>query len=246
MSRQTKRRSTPTWVVPVAIVTVAVLLIVLVVALGRESKTPEDDHDISVSAPDAPTEVQGPEQQDFSAAERRDAADLMAVGRVDAPVVLVVFSDYQCPFCAQWSQETLPLMMEQVEAGDLRVEWRDVNVFGAASERAARASFAAAQQDAFWEYHDALFAGGEIRSERALGDQALSDLAEDLGLDVEQFIHDFESEQTAAEIADNAQLGLDLGAYSTPAFILGGQPIVGAQPSDVFVDAFDQALAAAE
>lgn len=246
MSRQTKHRSTPPWAVPVAIITAAVLLIALVVALGRQSEAPEVDHGIPGSAPDTPTEVQGPEQQDLSTVERRDDADLMAVGRVDAPVVLVVFSDYQCPFCAQWSQETLPLMFEQVESGDLRVEWRDVNVFGAASERAARASLAAAQQDAFWEYHDALFAEGEIRSERALSEQALTALAEDLGLDVEQFTHDIESEQTAAEIADNAQLGLDIGAYSTPAFILGGQPIVGAQPSDVFLDAFDQALAAAE
>ncbi|GAB2477095.1 hypothetical protein GCM10027063_17750 [Promicromonospora xylanilytica] len=132
-----------------------------------------------------------------------------------------------------------------VEAGDLRVEWRDVNVFGPASERAARASYAAALQGTFWEYHDALFAGGEKRAEAELSDEALTALAGDLGLDVEQFGTDLESSAAATQIDRNAQLGLDLGAFSTPVFLMGGEPLVGAQPSHVFVDAFERALAAA-
>lgn len=192
-----------------------------------------------------PTQVQGPPQIDLTAVARRDPGDLLAAGPVTAPVTLVVFSDYQCPFCAKWSAETLPLMMESVAAGDLRIEWRDVNVFGAASERAATAAYAAAKQDAFWQYHDALFAGGAIRSGGQLTPEALTALAVDLGLDAEQFAADFASEDTAKQIAANAQQGLDLGAYSTPAFILGGQPIVGAQPSQVFQDALAAALAAA-
>jgi protein-disulfide isomerase len=165
---------------------------------------------------------------------------------VDAPVVLVVFSDYQCPFCAQWSEETLPLLMERVEAGELRIEFRDVNVFGPDSERAARAAYAAAEQDSFQEYHDALFAGGEHRSAEELTDESLVELAGELGLDTAQVATDMNSEETTAQVAENEKLGLDLGAYTTPAFVLGGQPIVGAQPSQVFLDAFDEALAEAE
>lgn len=165
---------------------------------------------------------------------------------MDAPVTLVVFSDYQCPFCAKWSHDTLPLMMEYVEAGDLRIEWRDVNVFGPASERAARASYAAALQGAFWEYHDALYAGGEKRSEADLSEDALITLAGELGLDTERFVTEMNADSTASQIGENEQLGLDLGAYSTPVFLMGGQPLVGAQPSEVFVDAFDQALATAQ
>jgi len=194
---------------------------------------------------DTPTDVVQPEQPDFSAAERRDPDDLLAAGPVDAPVVLVVFSDYQCPYCGKWSAATLPAMLELAEQGDLRIEWRDVNVFGDASMRAARASYAAALQGSFWEYHDALFPGGEKRPASDLDDDRLIALAGELGLDPQRFALDYASAETAAAIAENAQLGLDVGAYSTPAFLMGGVPIVGAQPTELFVQAFESALAAA-
>lgn len=235
-----------TWVVPVVLVGVAALLVATVImsALGGTGSTGAAGPSAPVES--APTQVEGPEQMDLSEAERHDPDDLLAAGPVDAPVTLVVFSDYQCPFCARWSDETLPLMMEHVETGDLRIEWRDVNVFGPASERAARASYAAALQGEFWEYHDALLEDGHKRSEAQLSEEALTDLAGELGLDTGRFTTDMTSEETAGQITENEQLGLGLGAYSTPTFLLGGQPIVGAQPSQVFLDSLDQALAAAE
>lgn len=157
-----------------------------------------------------------------------------------------MFSDYQCPFCARWSAQTLPAMMEHIDAGNLRIEWREINVFGPASERAARASYAAAVQGALWEYRDALFADGETRSEGELSEESLIALAGELGPDPEQFTADLAAEETAQVIATNQQFGFDLGATSTPVFILGGQPIVGAQPTEVFEDAFQTALDAAE
>ncbi|HLR94172.1 MAG TPA: thioredoxin domain-containing protein [Jiangellaceae bacterium] len=245
MGAQTGQTSKRTWVMPVAILTLAALLIALVVVLVRGQQEQEAAGESSPD--DGPAaEVEVSEQPDLTSAERRDPDDLLAAGPVEAPVTLVVFSDYQCPYCAQWSDETLPLMMERVEAGDLRIEWRDVNIYGAPSERAARASYAAALQGSFWEYHDALFENGEKRSEAELDGEALVALAGELGLDTEQFTADMDAEPTQAQITENAKLGLDLGAHSTPAFVMGGQPMVGAQPSQVFVDAFEQALAAAE
>lgn len=246
MPRTPEDRHGRPWVVPTVVIAAAALLIGFVVGFNRVSGNPADPSAATPSAAAGPTEVQGPVQPDLTEVERRDESDLLAAGPVDAPVALVVFSDYQCPFCARWSEETLPLMMEQAEAGDLRIEWRDVNVFGDASDRAARASYAAAEQGAFWDYHDALFPDGEPLSQSELRDDALVSLAEELGLDRERFASDLTSEETTRQIAENRQLGLDLGAYSTPAFILGGQPIVGAQPTQVFVDALDSALAAAK
>lgn len=244
MGVQTSRAARRAWAVPALILAGATLLVVLAIALAQRGNEPGRGGaaDPPVSGP---TQVEDHERPDLTTAERRDPDDLLVAGPVDAPVTLVVFSDYQCPFCAKWSYETLPLMMEHVEAGDLRVEWRDVNVFGAASERAARASYAAAAQGAFWDYHDALFAGGEKRSEADLSDDALAALAGELGLDVQRFTADMQSPAIAEQIAANARLGLDLGAYSTPVFLMGGEPLVGAQPSEVFLDAFDRALDAA-
>ena len=245
MPIESRRRPRPSWLVPVSVLAVAAVLIAIIVATSRGGDSPASPPGASASAPGAPTEIQGPQMPDVSQAERRDESDLLAAGPVDAPVVLVVFSDYQCRFCARWSAETLPVLMEHVEAGDLRIEWRDVNIYGPASERAARASYAAARQGAFWEYHDALFAGGELRSESELSDDGLLALAADLGLDTTTFAADMTAEETVQQIAANQQLGIDLGAYSTPMFLMGGQPLVGAQPTQVFLDAFESALAAA-
>ena len=116
-------------------------------------------------------------------------------------------------------------------------------MFGPESEQASKAAYAAALQDAFWEYHDELFADGDIRDPAELSEEALVELAAELGLDTEQFTTDMQSDQVAEQVLINQQLGTDLGAYSTPSFIVDGQPMVGAQPTDVFVNAVDEALA---
>lgn len=249
MSSSTARRPAITWAVPVAILVLLVLAIVLVINLNKNPDTPATGAEATATAPAddpseaAPTEVQGAVEPDLTDLERRDEGDPLTAGPVDAPVALVVFSDYQCPFCAQWNHDTLPVLMERAEAGELRIEWRDVNVFGEDSVRAAKAAYAAALQDSYWEYHRALYPEGETRDD--LSEDALVTLAGELGLDTEQFAADMTSEETETEINANATLGMDVGAYSTPAFILGGQPIVGAQPTQVFVDAFESALSQA-
>jgi protein-disulfide isomerase len=135
-------------------------------------------------------------------------------------------------------------MMEYVDDGELRIEWRDVNVYGRDSERAARAAYAAALQDRFWDYHHALYPAGAIRSTAGLTEDSLVETAQQLNLDVPQFRSAMNDDATVAAVTRNQELGIGLGAFSTPFFVMGGQPIVGAQPTEVFVDAFEQALAA--
>lgn len=228
-----------TWAVPAAIVVVAALLITLVLTQGTGSTSAESEESASPAATaDSP-------QQDLTDIERRDSKDLQAAGPVDAPVALVVYSDYQCPYCARWNSETLPAMRKYVRSGDLRIEWRDVNVYGPESERASRAAHAAARQGKYWEYHDALFRGGKHRRKSALSDKALTGLAKQTGLDLRKFARDMDSGSTRREVQRNAREGAELGVSSTPAFILGGEPILGAQPTDVFVKQLKKSLAAA-
>ncbi|WP_454293393.1 DsbA family protein [Salana multivorans] len=247
------------WLVPGVVVLVVVVLVAVVLALREDPNRAADDGAAAAVAqpdtpvepppgapPGAPTRIEGPPEIDLATVERRDAEDVLALGPVDAPVTLVVFSDYQCTYCARWSEDTFPVVLEYVAAGDLRVEWRDVNIFGEDSERAARAAYAAALQGAFVEYHDALFPGGEPRPPTQLTDAALSDLAGELGLDTARFDADVASPETVAEVTRNAELGVELGTFSTPSFLVGGEPIVGAQPTEVFVTAIDAALAASQ
>lgn len=248
MTQQTTRRR-PAWLLPV-IVGVVALLGIAIAYFVISSSGSDDEATTSNSAEDSGVvdivEPEGSEQIDLSHVERRAEDDPLAIGAVDAPVTMVVFSDYQCPFCASWSHDTFPEMMDYVEDDHLRVEWRDLNVFGPESERASKAAYAAALQDSFWDYHDELFAGGDIREPSALSEDALVDLAADLDLDTDQFTEDMHSEDVAQQISENQQLGMDLGAYSTPAFVVGGEPLLGAQPSPVFVEAVDDALESAE
>ena len=155
------------WAVPLGIVIAAAALIIGVLwTQQRPSEPPAQGGASSSSSAEAPAAVENPESvaaPDLSSEEGRDPDDLLAEGPATAPVVLVVFSDYQCPYCAKWSDETLPELREYVDRGELRVEYRDVNIYGEDSERAARASLAAAMQGKHAEYHARLFADGEIR-----------------------------------------------------------------------------------
>ena len=234
MSTATPRRFNAGTIIPLA----AFLLIALVILgayLAQRSTAEQGDG----ATP----------QQEAAAAltqyERRDSQDPLTAGPVDAPVGLVVFSDYQCPYCAQWNAQTLPTLMRHAEQGELRIEWRDLNIFGEASATASRAAYAAALQDNYWEYHDALYPDGKIRPESELTEEALISLAASLGLDTERFAADLVAPATLTAIDRNQQLGLDLGAASTPVFLLGGVPISGAQPTEVFLQTFERALAQA-
>ena len=238
------------WLAPLVILAVVAALIAAALWMGGDDDAEQAAGTAATGEPtEQPGAVEHPDQvaqPDLSEEEARDPDDLLAEGPVDAPVVLVMFSDFQCPYCAQWSHETLPVLREYVERGELRIEYRDVNIYGEESERAARAVLAAAKQDRFQEYHDALFSGGEIRSPQELDEESLVDLAGELGLDTEQFTADLNSEEVAATIDANAQQGIELGAMSTPAFLLDGTPMAGAQPTEVFTDALDTALAEKE
>lgn len=244
---QQSTRSKPPWLLPV-IIGVAALVVIAAAYFLFFGSGSSNDSDVANNPEGEGGGVvdvvpQGEADQiDLSHVERRDSEDPLSIGTVDAPVTMVMFSDYQCPFCASWMDETLPVMMDYVDDEQLRIEFRDLNVFGPESERASHAAYAAALQDSYMEYHQALLADGEIRQPAELSEEALLDLAAELGLDTDQFLEDMHSEAVQEQILENQRLGTDLGAYSTPSFIVGGQPMVGAQPTDVFVDAVDQAL----
>lgn len=241
-------------ILPIIVIVVAAALTAFVIWQSTaEDSTEETPNSTEQTETESAADSEGPvtvpkdgvepEQPDMSDMERRDPEDQLAVGPEDAPVAIVIFTDFQCPFCATWHDQTLPTMMDYVESGDLRIEWRDVNVFGEASERAARAAYAAALQDEFLNYHELLFPDGETLSESQLSQEALTALADQAGLDTARFEEDMNSAEVAEQINANAEEGLAIGAYSTPTFIVAGKPIVGAQPTDVFATAVDDELA---
>ena len=225
-------------VVPVLLLLVVVAVVAgLLVGRGNDeepSAAPTASASATASAtagPEPATEATAPDLT------RRTEDDAMALGPVDAPVGIVVYSDYSCPYCQRWAQETLPTLAAYAEDGDVRLESRDVAILGEDSERAAVAAAAAARQGAYWEYHDLLMSDLEARSE-----EDLVAFAEQAGLDVEQFRADLTDPEVLAVVDQNMQEAQAVGLQSTPSFIVAGTPVVGAQPTDVFVEIIEAEL----
>ncbi|MFV8167276.1 DsbA family protein [Mycobacterium sp. 134] len=180
-----------------------------------------------------------------SPVERRQAGDPLALGAPDAPVALVVFSDYRCPFCAKFSRDIEPeLVNRYVDGGRLRIEWRDFPIFGPQSMSAARAGRAAAEQGKFWEFNSAVYAAAPERSKADLTDAVLIDFARQAGVpDIDKFTAAMRGDTFDAAINSDLARGTAIGVPSTPAFLINDVPMLGAQPTEDFVRAIDGALA---
>ncbi|MFD6228898.1 DsbA family protein [Streptomyces sp. NPDC060232] len=182
----------------------------------------------------------------LQALARREAGDKLAVGRADAPVVLIEYSDFKCGYCGKFARDTEPeLVKKYVENGTLRIEWRNFPIFGAESEAAARAAWAAGQQDRFATFHSAAYADGS--KEKGFAEPRLLELAREAGVpDLDRFKADMAGEQAAAALKKDQEEGYRIGVTSTPSFLVNGKPIAGAQPLGAFATAIAQAEAAAK
>ncbi|MFF1462160.1 DsbA family protein [Streptomyces sp. NPDC058330] len=174
---------------------------------------------------------------------RRDAADKLAQGRTDAPVVLIEYADFKCGYCGKFARDTEPELVEKyVQDGTLRIEWRNFPIFGKESEAAARASWAAGQQGRFWEFHRAAYADGA--KEKGFGEDRLRALAHEAGVeDLDRFARDTESTAATDAVARDQEQAYGIGATSTPSFLINGRPVAGAQPLSVFTRAIEAAAA---
>ena len=179
---------------------------------------------------------------------RRDADDVTALGDVDAPVVLIEYADYRCPYCATFSRESFPkLKKKYIDTGKLRLEWRDFPVFGEQSMKGAVAARAAGEQGHYWDYHDAMYEDAPERGHLKITDEKIMDWAKEVGVeDMEQFEKDLDDPGLRKKVeADGQEAATQVKATGTPTFVIGDQRVVGAQPLDVFTDLIDEELAAA-
>ncbi|CAL9485346.1 DsbA family protein [Streptomyces sp. NPDC095602] len=231
-------------------------------AFGSYTATKPAERDATEAAPAAPASAPasaapsdpaaaapGGQEGLYAEAEklaRRDAKDALAAGRADAPVVLIEYADFQCGYCGKFARDTEPALMEKyVEAGVLRIEWRNFPIFGEESERVARAAWAAGQQGRFWEFHRAAYA--EDAKEKGFGKDRLTVLAREAGVkDIARFARDLDGAAARQAVKRDQDEGFALGVASTPSFLVNGRPLSGAQPLETFTAAIDEAAAKAK
>ncbi|WP_149564213.1 DsbA family protein [Streptomyces cacaoi] len=178
---------------------------------------------------------------------RRDGDDPYARGDKDAPVVMIEYADFGCSFCGKFARDTEPkLEKKYIDKGLLRVEWRNFPVFGKGSERAALAGIAAGRQGRFWEFYRTVYAD-KGNEKNAFTDDHLHEIAEQAGVkDLDRFDRDRASDDAKKLLDKDRNEAYGLGASATPAFLVNGEPIAGAQPDEVFTDAIERAAAAAK
>ena len=160
------------------------------------------------------------------------------MGSASAPITIVEYGDYQCTYCYRFHQNTLPQLLEYVEAGRASIVFQDFPLNGEDSVLAAQASRCAADQGLYWRYHDLLYDnwGGERTGWVTRG--ALGSFASEAGADAALFESCMDEGRHRAAVLESYERGGAMGIDATPSFLIfDGQSVVkvrGNQPAEVF------------
>jgi protein-disulfide isomerase len=198
-------------------------------------------------SPQQPQAPQPPQrQEDPNAVYRVPVGHSPVRGHNDALVTMVVFSDFQCPFCGR--VETTLNTLAQRYGNDLRIVWKNEPLpFHDKARPAAEAAMEAYAQggsEKFWRMHDVLF---QHQGESDGLDRAhLEQYAEQIGLNMARFRAAMDGHTHQAEIDADHQLAQQIEANGTPHFFINGRRLIGAQPEERFTQAIDEAKRRAE
>jgi protein-disulfide isomerase len=207
----------------------AVGIIALVIAFGGGD---DDDTDLvaamQASTADLPTEMMNGTK----------------LGSDDAPVKIVSYEDFQCPFCLLYTAEQEPLVInELVKSGKVQLEYRHLPILGNESFSAAMASQCAADQNKFWPFHHKLFLlqaqegqadpGGERTNVGRFSDDNLKKFAGELGLDQAAFDECFDSREHLQLVTNQQREANSFGITGTPGFLVNGTPLGTGTPQGI-------------
>src|SRR3989344_5264173 len=171
------------------------------------------------------------------------------LGDLEAPLTLIEYSDYQCPFCGKFFSETEQLIRENyIQTGKVNFVYKDLAFLGPESVAAAEAAQCAFEQGKFWEYHDALFreeiADG-VEHNGNLNEKLFTQLAQEVGLDETVFVECLSSHRQLSEVQNDVEEAQTyLSRVSTPSIFVGTELLQGALPYANFSALIDQQLSA--
>lgn len=216
----------PAWLLPASILVAAVLIsgsLIYMTQSNRGAAQPGD------GVPAAGVAAQAP------ASEERDAI----LGDPDAPVTVIAYEDFQCPFCAQYVEETeSQIRTAYVETGKAKLVYRHLAFLGPESVAAAAASECAKDQGKFWEFHDAVFEAEIADATEHNGNLKRSlfmQIAKTIGLDEAAFASCVDGKKYDAYVeAQTQEAGTKYGVNSTPTVFVNDQKVEGAYPFSEF------------
>ncbi len=177
------------------------------------------------------------------------AADAV-LGNPNAPVTLIEYGDYQCPFCGRFFSEAQPqIVKDYVDTGKVKMVFRNFAFLGSESVAAAEAADCAGDQNKLWAYHDALYAGKVADFAKGGGEDdgffnrtLFLKIAQQINLNIPTFTSCIDSNKYANRVAQEKTDAAAIGVNSTPTVFINGQEVLGAQPYAAFKTVIDLAL----
>jgi protein-disulfide isomerase len=227
------------YLVPGSIIA-AGLIIAVSVVFGSDLKL------LFKSGPTAlnPPGLEQPSKQEVA---QVDADDDAFLGKADAPVTVIEFSDFQCPFCRRMYIQTLSaLKKDYVDTGKIKFVYRDFPLtFHEGAQDYAEATECANDEGKFWQMHDKIFDEQEKLGQGTIpypGRETLFAWAGQIGLNAGKFKECLESDKYKEEVEKDIQDGVTAGVQGTPATFVNGRVVSGAQPLTAFVKIIEEEL----
>ncbi len=197
------------------------------------TKNGKDKLDAAAAAPPAAAR---PGEPDANTVYKALVEDAPIRGAKNAKVTIVMFSDYQCPFCSR-VEPTVKKVLETYP-NDVKLAFKQLPLpFHNNAHVAAEAALAAKAQGKFWEMHDKMFA-----NQTAIDRPSLEKYAGEIGINVDKFKADLDSGKWKAQVDKELAQGNKIGARGTPSFFINGKSFVGAQPFEAFKAKIDEEL----
>ena len=170
--------------------------------------------------------------------------NISGMGDPNAPVKVIEYSDFQCPYCLRFLNDTEQQIIDTyVTTGKVYFEYHSFGSFiGAESGRAAEAAYCASDQGKFWEMHDIIFSNQGAENSGALADNRLTAYAAKIGLDAGKFSDCFSSGKYASRVSQDGVDAQSAGVQATPSFVVNGTLVEGAQPFSAFQTKIDALL----
>jgi len=195
----------------------------------------------SVQAPSVPEEPQEVSEEVWQEMVKNPMA---VKGEKNAKVTMVEFSDYQCPFCKRYAEETMAqIEKEYIASGKVRYIVRDLPLeFHQFAQAAAEAAKCAGAQGKYFKYGDQLFANQDSWSKETDVSKSFAAYATTLGLNDAKFSQCLTNGEQKAAVEADAALAKKAGLGGTPSFVINAKILVGAQPFVQFKAAIDEAL----
>jgi len=225
-----------------AVVIVLVLTIFNAYSINKVQKvTDKLDPLLQGAQPSVPSAAQPSAAADDAKVSGVTATDAAGVlGEDSAKVLVVEYSDFQCPFCSKFFQQTEgQIITEYVKTGKIKFVYKDfpLDSIHPYARPAANAARCAGEQGKFWEYHDYIF-----NNQARLSSTVFKDFAKELKLDETKFSQCLDAGKYASAVEANFQEGIKFGVQGTPTTFVNGKRIVGAQPYSVIKAAIDAEL----